>query len=116
MVYDAKYFFKKFSKIPPNKWTTGRISNGKGQRCVLGHCGVKDNGDKVSYKYSAQGNALNVIFKEFTGFCAIDVNDGYITPRPGPMKCEGFPVTITGKTPRARVLDALKKIVAMTNK
>jgi hypothetical protein len=116
MVYDAKYFFKKFSKIPPKKWGTGKLQDDKGRRCVLGHCGVKENGDKVSYDYSPQGLLLNALLKQYTGFGAIDVNDGYINNAGDPMRHENFTITINGKTPRARVLDALRKIIALENK
>lgn len=89
MNYTINHFIKKFSKIPTNKWTTGRFITEDGKKCcALGHCGDRDD------KNTQQGNTLNDLFDNHD-LQVTSVND---------RKSKKFPQ----KTPRGRVLAALK--------
>lgn len=89
---DAQFFLDKLSKIPANKWTVGEWKNEKGQRCVQGHLG-STNG-----KTTKQTEVIEKLFKDAGYQGAMAVNDN------GSSKL--------GKTPRARILAVLKKLVA----
>ena len=96
-VYDADYFIAKFSAIPDENWGTQLYVNEKGQKCGLGHCGVKPGLEKPPEAVSL----LN-LFDSFLGQGVTGVND-YVSP--------WFPQ----ETPKARILAALQAIKEKEN-
>lgn len=97
--YDVNYFIKKFSKIPDNKWITGRLSNGTGGYCAIGHCG-------------------GVLSKETTGLIRVlstlsctpvVINDNLIVDYRNQISADVF-----GDTPKERIINALVNIKEMT--
>jgi hypothetical protein len=90
--YTTSWFIKKFKSIPEDKWTTVTFKNNNGQCCALGHlgCHVGIVGD-----WPEPATKLKNLFRERLGLSVIFVNDR---------------VNEFGKTPRQRILNALKKI------
>lgn len=88
--YTIDYFLKKFKKIPNNKWLEGSYHNPeKTKFCALGHCGV-DVG-------TSTGEGFGIM--DFLGdeYAIAQINDGFH---------RGY----HQKTPRLRILAALRKI------
>ena len=93
MKYNVDYFIKKFRAIPASKWTTETYASGD-KCCALGHCGVRDDNMKEGYGMMAQ--SLRDLFRGH-GLLLLSINDG---------EEHGY----AQKTPRARILAALKDI------
>lgn len=91
--YTVDYFIGKFKKIPTNKWCAGEINDGKGRKCALGHCG-----HSVVKGINFQSTRLYHIVEDNLGVSIVDINDRHYTYRK------------LGKTPKTRVLNALKLI------
>lgn len=90
--YTASYFIKKFKAIPAKFWCTNEFTKGV-QHCALGHCGCV--GTYISY----EGMSLRDLFhkNEKTNDGITKINDGHT-------------LQFKQKTPRARVLAALRSI------
>ena len=89
--YDAAYFIEKFTAIPARFWTTKNYRDGN-RYCALGHCGERSNaGAKV------EANALAELFTS-KNLMVTYVNDGHSH-------------LFKQKTPRGRVLAALRSIL-----
>lgn len=89
--YTVDYFIEKFLNIPDKLWCTKELFNNVGQHCALGHCGTDATYDNVNY----EAKALSDIFSpDFVS----EVNDG----KPKYKRL--------GKTPKERIINALKKI------
>lgn len=93
--YTVDYFINKFKAIPPSKWTTGELINESGQCCALGHCGMVDGG--LSNDWTEEGLTLDNLFSGCLPQGAVAINDGD----------DG---EFTQKTPKGRILAALRKI------
>jgi hypothetical protein len=98
--YTADFFIKKFSRIPRRRWTTETFLK-EGRCCALGHCGVD-----VSYQFTPQAQALIELMSVLPGARARDeqtrvtnIND-HVTNY----------AWIKGKTPRTRILNALREV------
>lgn len=90
-VYDVDYFIAKFEAIPESQWCCWMLDNSNGQRCALGHCGVK-----LAYELTPEAKRLEKLFKPFR----MDV------PSVNNSQSKKFPQP----TPRARILAALHEI------
>ena len=88
--YNADYFIKKFKGIPTSKWITHTFTDGNGY-CALGHCG------HTTTHATEQSQNLVSLFKNFFDRNVVAVNDNWY------LRCRQ-------KTPRARILAALKDI------
>jgi hypothetical protein len=84
--YSVRHFIKKFEATHYSHWTTKNFVSNNGKKfCALGHCNDQE--------YVALVN----IFNNHFGSTVVDIND---------KPSRKFPQ----KTPRARILAALKKI------
>ncbi len=95
IVHDASWFLFKFSAIPEDEWCVGEFceygAGGKIRHCALGHCGVSLRSESV------EGHALAKALNEKVGA----INDG------------SYPeFSALGKTPKARILAALRQAKA----
>ena len=89
MKYDVDYFIKKFKAIPASKWTTGEYVKDT-KYCALGHCGA----NKITgYGHIEEAVMLSKLLG--TADTVTAINDGE----------HAF---YQQKTPRARILAALK--------
>ncbi len=86
--YTTTFYINRFKSIPVQRWTVGDFVDAKGRRCALGHCGGDND--------SLMAHTLEELFQRKLGVTVHEVNDGDIS--------------IPGKTPRARVLNALNLI------
>lgn len=113
--YTPEYFLKKFSSIPASKWTTGELQKGD-KCCALGFCGVKPTSTSLwsEYKYTREARALEKILCTGLGATAssltetdvvISINDGDGSV----TSLSYFDIQKFGKTPRTRILNALRK-------
>lgn len=95
------YFIEKFTNIPGRKWFAGAYHNETNTRlCVLGHCGRRTTNN---YAPTGESIVLTQIFEANLGAYPEHVNDGLdINGRKSYSKY--------GKTPRMRVLNALREI------
>jgi hypothetical protein len=89
MKYTVDYFINKFKAIPSSKWTTGQYTIGT-KCCALGHCGERGLGVG-----GPEAKALGEMLR--TGSTVVKINDGE------------HPLYLQ-KTPRARILAALKDL------
>lgn len=93
--YTVDYFIRKFKAIPKNRWCVNRYKIGV-RRCAIGHtCKFATDGDPI---FTRESDELNRIFR---GMNVAAVNDG----DEGCDYKKRF-----GKTPRARILEALRWI------
>lgn len=96
--YTLNYFIKYFSSIPDNQWCEGTLQRDDTiQHCALGHCGRRGNKTLSETAESARvceerQEALNRHLNGFT----VAINDG------------GDGTENLGKTPRGRILRALR--------
>lgn len=118
--YTPEYFLNKFSEIPNSKWTTGELRNGD-KCCALGFCGVKPLPASIEgdYKYTREARALEAILRigfsiSATGLVnpaeaevVMGINDGDGAGVGSPLPYST--VQKFGKTPRTRILNALRK-------
>jgi hypothetical protein len=86
--YTVDYFIEKFKAIPARKWCVFWFKNSAGQKCVLGHCGVR-----VREHLTPEAKALIAMFPTWPS----NINNN---------PCKKYPQT----TPRARILAALRDI------
>ncbi len=99
--FTVDFFIKKFSKIPARLWTTGEFVDRQGRRCVLGHCGEE------GLTIPQEARELVRIFSNHGLVPPQRVNDGdHFTVK------KQFPQ----KTPKARILAALKWIEEQAKK
>lgn len=97
MKYTVDYFIDKFSKIPNKFWITGRFDAptvDHVKHCVLGHCWRKVGGP-----HTQESKALRNLFAEYFHTKPWMINDSRFSNNQFPQK-----------TPRGRILAALKKI------
>jgi hypothetical protein len=94
MIYSIDYFIEKFKAIPRSKWTTRHFEDGD-KYCALGHCGFT-----VSGKQTDEGNALIALFKSRYR------SEGVLT-----NINDGASVEYKQKTPKGRILAALKDLL-----
>lgn len=94
--YIIDYFIKKFEAIPRSKWTIREFEN-DGKYCALGHCGaeyISGRGESLP----AEAIALQNIIWHYSSFYGVcDINDGEES-------------TLKQKTPKGRILAALRQI------
>jgi hypothetical protein len=90
-MYNRDYFIAKFEAIPAIKWTTGVMTNERGQHCVLGHCGEQDR----QLNQTPESEALN----ELLDWDAHTINDGRDR-------------RYQQRTPKKRILAALRDLPA----
>lgn len=98
--YTIDYFISKFESIPEDKWTTGIYQDEEDRFCVLGHCGFRSTIDDSNYfctEINEEGDALIKLMSPFFPSPPL-INDG-----------QGDYINL-GKTPKARILNALNKI------
>lgn len=96
IIYTVDYFINFFSKIPAAKWLTGAYHR-PGGCCALGHCGYRYSCTGLTVP-TQRGEALIALFPHPRVTASVsNVNDG-ITKE--------FPQ----KTPKGRILAALRKI------
>lgn len=102
--YTPKHFIKKFSAIPEDRWTTKMYRNNiTGQCCALGHCLYTKAGKR---RNKDEADALANLFPPHLSVSVIDINDNAGLP----VSME-LPVSVKfGKTPKTRVLGALRYI------
>lgn len=93
MKYTIDYFIKKFTKIPNSKWTVGDFIDSSGKSCALGHCGWCYGNYETE-----EGLALIDLFSVSGISSVAQLNDG------------GGSYNTYGKTPRTRILRALKNL------
>ena len=103
--YTVDFFIKKFSKIPDSKWCKGSYSKGD-MYCALGHCGETDSGKSTDESRALINLFLNRETQDYTSVA--DINDGRI--RYGTIAKEYMPIVEKLKTPKARILAALRKL------
>jgi len=84
--YTVDYFIKKFKAIPAKKWCEGTLSTGPA-KCALGHCGV------WTHEWPSEAIQLSRLLNNSVA----DINDGAI-------------LTYQQKSPKARILAALKDL------
>jgi len=104
-MYDVDYFINKFKAIPANKWITRNFMNNKGACCAYGHCGL----DKFGASETPESLALRDLFVSELSISPIDVNDTK------DLRLSSGAV-IKGKTPKTRILNALKLIKQLQEK
>jgi hypothetical protein len=115
--YTAKFFLRFLENIPRNQWTVGTLNEGN-KHCVLGHCGVKDDGDMGSlYIYSAMGLELKKLFEKYVGLNPLDVNDyeGHLTHKNPQFMTTSGGLKVTGRHPKTRIVRAVKFIIRKQN-
>ena len=96
--YTLNYFIDFFSSIPSWRWTTDRLQEGSTvQKCALGHC-VTDQRvpDQAVRSSMVARNARVRALESFLNNKTASINDAR----------EGY--AVLGKTPRARILRALR--------
>lgn len=87
--FTVDYFISKFEAIPDRKWTV-KSYRGLFSRCALGHCGEE------MFKYTEESSALRALF---------EANDLFVT-----IINDGNSATFNQKTPKQRILAALRSI------
>lgn len=105
--YTTEFFLNFFSKIPTKRWTLGMGHRG-GPRCALGHLGCDFTGDPRP-NARALGEILRPVYEgsKFSGIgkspntVVSSINDDYTQ------------ICFKGKTPRARILNALRKAIRL---
>ena len=101
MKYDAKYFIKKFDKIPEDKWFNKKYHNEeKTKFCAFGHCGgVPD----IGIFNSQEALALQDLFNR-NHLLVHKINDGEVIGY-----CFAYNVNAKdlGDTPKERILNTL---------
>lgn len=90
--FDVDYFLAKFEAIPEEEWCREKLSDYNGRHCAMGHCGCRDNGE-----ITAEASALDNLFDKYLSMPVVDVNDF---------------LDIQGRTPKQRILAALRDIKA----
>lgn len=97
--YTTNYFINFFQSIPRSRWVCGEFGDTQREACALGHAGAYEDVEREDGSYGdgkpttpGRAKALEKLIPQI-----IDVNDdatnyGYL-----------------GKTPRARVINALKR-------
>lgn len=90
--YTVDYFIDKFSKIPKNKWFSGRYQNpcNELQKCALGHCGITDD--------NLETDEANNLARVLNCGNISSINDGSAY------------YAYLGKHPKTRIINALKRI------
>jgi len=104
MKYTKQYFIEKFQAIPDEKWCVGILTSKSDPdcHCALGHCGLQvlSLENKVEEAVSL-GNLLAPVYKNLHGQTSdfmdhvYEINDSAIS---------------LGKTPKQRILNALKLV------
>jgi hypothetical protein len=99
---DVEELYEYLEAIPDNMWRTGSIGDRHSPRCFVGHCMSRCGKDTISELNARMGleelmHKLSTILGKPVG--AIPINDGVYK--------RSFPQ----KTPKARVLAALKLII-----
>lgn len=111
MEYTTEYFINKFESIPEHLWTTGAISDQKGDAgCALVHCGV----DKY-YIRNEEAAALAILFLPFLN--RMHMHGGWyphavyaINDAAAGLYRKGTIKIVTADTPKERVLQLLYHI------
>lgn len=98
--YDVDYFIKKFSAIPRSKWCTNSYMKAE-RRCAFGHCGRGFVWVGGAHVFTDTWEAISLEKIVVDGSVA-SINDG---------KDPRFPQ----KTPKGRILAALRRIKKMRN-
>lgn len=97
--YTPDYFINKFKAIPEDQWSTGTLTNdNNGAHCALFFVGTEVNTESGDYIYTTEGQALENLFKTYLDETTWKVNDCVSTK------------TSTARTPKTRILNALKKV------
>lgn len=104
---DAKYFIRKFEKIPESQWITGMLMDKTRPNChcALGHCGLRN------YNVSTEeAVALSALFSRKTSFInaitkVYEVNDNSGGSYDSAQR-------LLGDTPKERMLNALTLLAA----
>jgi len=102
--YTLNYFINFFSNIPSNRFTTCELLSNTGNRmCALGHAGSADRKPSLAGRstYQVRGLPTEARARALASFLGgastvARINDGY------------GPYSGLGKTPRARILRALR--------
>ncbi len=98
-LYDTQYFISKFLAIPESRWLVGWYEQGEAA-CAYGHCGEGRDG------CTSESIALMQLFNEYD-LSVTMINDGALTYTASePQRL----IIKVGRTPRARILMALKYI------
>jgi hypothetical protein len=106
--FTVDYFIQKFEAIPDEKWCQGWVEKPTGERCALGHCGVKS--ERSFWTHSEEALALGKILRPFVLPNHSDEEcgrDDYYTAVYLVNDRQRF-----GCTPKARILGALRDIKA----
>jgi len=100
MNYTRDHFIAKFEAIPEDKWVKGFYTDGQGNCCALGHCGMKAASyeDAPVESSTNESRALSRLLLVHD-LSIIDINDG---------QCAAF----RQDTPKQRVLAALRSLPA----
>ena len=99
---NVDHFIKKYEGIQESEWCEGQFENPSGQRCASGWCQNRANGRRKSGTIGREEMALYEIFNQgtpisFSNNMVFKINDG-CHPR------------FQQKTPRARILAALRDV------
>lgn len=103
--YTIDYFIRKFTRTKPSEWCRYAFRNHKGQSCAMGLCGERYN------RSTAASTKLCFLFNDHDLHAAY-VNDN---SRRG-IWAKRFPKAAKAKTPRGRVLAALRQMQTMKAK
>jgi len=114
MEFTREYFIEKFEAIPDNLWTIVYLTSELNSKChcALGHCGVKLNDDDEN-EYTDEAWALSNILSSYHemafGFSA----DPSVLTHNNVWRINDDNLNrhLTGKTPKERILNALRDIV-----
>jgi hypothetical protein len=92
MIYDTQHFITKFLATVDEQWCVGEF-NHAGQSCALGHCGCGSPDGRTFVDKTEESEALDRLLK----FQTVHINDG-------------LDHRYTERTPRARILAALRDL------
>ena len=106
--YTADFFIKKFRKTPEKRWIMDEMHKGPAH-CALGHCSP---GEEVS----PMGRRLESLFDNWLNRSVPDVNDSRKTSIEVYDYGMGKAFYIKGKSPRQRILSALRLIKEIQQK
>ncbi len=113
--YDIDYFIEKFSAIPDDKWGKYNLRNNAGQRCALGHCGVKSLDEDPDEEVIRLGKILKPFYKNSLKFndpfdIVFFINDAIS----GTLIKDEYASLITGE-PKENILNILNKAKKLQN-
>ena len=109
--FTADYFIKKFSAIPAKQWISGELGHdAEGPHCALGHLGVTSECKAhENPEAKALGDILAPVYQTATTTTdekMKNIKAGSIVPG---INDDDEGIYYSGKTPKQRILNALKK-------